>query len=182
VLGLAYLGSYSAVLSFQSLWAPIYIKKFFPGYSENIPGLLFVLALAFLMGVSIVGFMSDKVLGKRKPILQACCILHAVVWAVLAFLPLLGNVPYVFLAALFFVLGLVASTHMVISPMAREAYSHEYSGTTFAFVNMIGFLGVAIYQSIASLSPDPLGVLVVFCTLSLVALSLSRHIKETLEK
>lgn len=180
-LGMAYLGSYSAILSFQSLWAPIYIKKYYPQYIQDTPSLLFMLALAFLIGVSLMGFISDRVLKRRKPILQACCLLHAISWLVLAFLPILVNVSYNLLLLLFFILGLVASTHMVISPMAREAYNHEYSGTTFSFVNMIGFLGVAIYQSIATFNPDPLTVVAVFSILSIIALALSRNIKETLK-
>jgi hypothetical protein len=46
---------------------------------------------------------------------------------------------------------------------------------------MIGFLGVAIYQSIATFNPDPLTVVAVFSVLSIIALALSRNIKETLK-
>jgi len=75
---------------------------------------------------------------------------------------------------LFFVLSLVAPTHMVISPTAREAYNQEYPGTTFAFVNMVGFLEVAIYQSMATINPGPLLVSALFCVLSVIALALSK--------
>jgi len=77
-------------------------------------------------------------------------------------------------------LGGIAATHIVISPMAREAYPSEFSGTTFAFVNMVGFLTVAVYQSLGAILNDPQPVLIIFSVASLISGILSIRAKETL--
>ncbi len=179
-VALAYTGTYSAVLAFQSFWAYEYLQKNFGMSKGEVAQALLLLALAFLASVPLVGYVSDSVLRKRKPILVAGCFLHSAAWFTAVLLPATGSKAAVSLYML--ILGLIASTHMVISPMAREAYPPEFSGTTFAFVNMVGFLTVAIYQSLGALVKDPLQMLLVFSVVALMSGVLATKTKETLNQ
>ncbi|ABL79218.1 MFS transporter [Thermofilum pendens] len=178
-LALAFAGTYSAVLAFQSLWASIYVSRYFPEYRRETPLLLLLLALAFLVSVPLVGYVSDAVLKKRKPVLLAGIVLHFLAWVGLLVASRL-SLGLAELEAIFLLLGVVAATHMVIPPLSREAYSPEFSGTTLAFVNMVGFVAIAVYQSIGAVVGDPSIPLVVFALVSLAALLLSGSVRETL--
>ncbi|QOJ78628.1 MFS transporter [Infirmifilum lucidum] len=177
-VALAYTGTYSAVLAFQSYWAYEYLQKNFGMSKEEVAQALLLLALAFLATVPLVGYTSDSILKKRKPILVAGCFLHSAAWFTAILLPATSSRAAV--NAYMLVLGLVASTHMVISPMAREAYPPEFSGTTFAFVNMVGFLAVAVYQSLGLVVKDPVHILALFSVASLVSGLLALRAKETM--
>jgi len=177
-VALAYTGTYSAVLAFQSYWAYEYMQRGFGLSKGEAAQALLLLALAFLATVPIVGYVSDSVLKKRKPILVASCFLHSTAWLAAVLLPSTGSVLLLQLYML--MLGGIAATHIVISPMAREAYPSEFSGTTFAFVNMVGFLTVAVYQSLGAILNDPQPVLIVFSVASLISGILSIRAKETL--
>lgn len=178
-VALAYTGTYSAVLAFQSFWGYEYMQKYYGFSKAEAAEALFFLALAFLISVPIIGYVSDSLLKKRKPILIAGCFLHSLAWFTAALAPSLG-VTRMGIYLFSFVLGLIASTHMVISPMSREAYPPEFSGTTFAFVNLIGFLTVAIYQSLGVVFTNPLNVLTLYGVIAFITGVLALKTKETL--
>ncbi|MGC9106911.1 MAG: MFS transporter [Infirmifilum sp.] len=178
-VALAYTGTYSAILAFQSYWGYEYMQTYFHLTKSEAAQALFLLALAFLLSVPLVGFISDTVLRKRKPILIVGCLLHSLAWFTAALLPLIAPSKST-LYAFTFLLGLIASTHMVISPMSREAYPPEFSGTTFAFVNLVGFLAVAVYQSLGIFIGDPLIILKIFGISALITGIMAIKTRETL--
>lgn len=180
-LALALASTYATVVAFQSYWGPDYFAQVFEAGATEVSVYLMILALSFALFTVVVGWVSDKVLGRRKPILILNSALHALSWGTLLIIASIGPINNAFLPyALSAFVGFSAAFHIVIPPMAREAYPPEYSGTTFAFVNMAGFIGIAIYQSLNVIISDVATALEIFLALSLISLLASLMTRETL--
>ncbi|MEM4430909.1 MAG: hypothetical protein QXM08_07075, partial [Thermofilaceae archaeon] len=93
----------------------------------------------------------------------------------------LANAPPERLAPYMVLLGIIAATHSIISPMARELYRPEFSGTTLSFVNGVTFAGVAVYQAAGYVIRDPLQALMVFSVIAAVATVLTHFVRETMD-
>lgn len=177
VLAVAGLATYSAYLAFVSYWAPAYFSSYARSTRDVAAGLLLLASLTFTVTVPIVGYLSDA-LARRKPILVASCALHAVMWTV-PFVAAPLDQPR--LAFYMVSLGIVAATHSVISPMAREFYRPEFSGTTLSFVNAATFAGVAAYQAMGLLLHDPAQALCVYTIVAIAATILAGFAQETMD-
>ncbi|MEM2186072.1 MAG: MFS transporter [Thermofilaceae archaeon] len=176
-LAVAGLATYSAYLAFMSYWAPLYLEEYTPVTGDAVASLLLLASISFTATVPLVGYVSDA-RGRRKPILVASCILHGAAWAsavVLANGPPERLIPYMVL------LGIIAATHSIISPMARELYRPEFSGTTLSFVNGVTFAGVAVYQAAGYVIRDPLQALMMFSAIAAVATVLTHFVRETMD-
>lgn len=177
-LAVAGLATYSAYLAFMSYWAPIYFKESTGLTKDEIASLLLLASASFTATVPFVGYLSDK-LGKRKPILTASCVLHAAAWTV----PIVMTPSASSNATLYMLLlGVVAATHSIISPMAREFYCPEFSGTTLSFVNGATFAGVALYQATGYVLRDPLHALAAFAAVAVIAMVLTAFVSETMDQ
>jgi len=171
-------GTYSAYLAYQSYWGAPYLERYFGIWEEGAASLLLLSSLFFAALVPVFGYFSDKVIGRRKPVLLASCTLHLAAWLIATALAAGGKAQLLPLYAL--ALGAAAATHLVISPMAREAYDPEFSGTTLSFVNAATFAAAAAYQLLGYALSEPLAALGVFAVVSALALMLSPFVKETL--
>ncbi|MCS7104113.1 MAG: MFS transporter [Thermofilaceae archaeon] len=176
-LVVAGLGTYSAYLAYQSYWGSLYLTACYrvsPSYTAY---LLFLTSLTFTVSVPAVGFFSDNI-GRRKPLLTLTCFLHTVFWLFSIILAWGGSSELLALHAV--LLGLVAATHSIISPMAREAYDPEFSGTNLSFVNASTFIGVAIYQVTGYYVQNPLSALALFTLTGALSIILTPWVKETM--
>jgi MFS family permease len=178
-LAVAGLGTYAAFLAYMSYWAPLYLSGCAGLRGGEAAGLLLLTSLSFTAAVPLVGYVSDST-GGRKPVLVASCALHAAAW--LAAVLLAYAARWELLPAYSVLLGVVAATHSVISPMAREFYRPEFSGTTLSFVNGITFAGVALYQLAAYALQDPLQALLLFAAVAVAAAALTPLVHETMER
>lgn len=177
-LAVAAFGTYSALLAYQSYWGSLYLTRYFALSQQEAAKLLLLTSLSFTASVPLIGYLSDSVLKRRKPVLVASCALHAALWSLSAALPIIGGAGV--LAAHAVLVGLIASTHSVLAPLSREAYSPEFSGTTLSLVNGAAFAAVAAYQLAGFFTREPAHVLLFFTAVNAVALLMSPWIKETL--
>jgi MFS family permease len=177
-LSVAAAGTYSAYLAYQSYWGAPYLERCFGVREGEAASLLLLSSLSFAALVPLFGYLSDRVVRGRKPVLLASCALHVAAWLSAIALAAFKSAQLLPLYAL--ALGAAAATHLVISPMAREAYDPEFSGTTLSFVNAATFAAVAVYQLLGYALSEPIAALEVFAAVGALALLLSPLVRETM--
>jgi MFS family permease len=101
-------------------------------------------SLALLFSAPLTGYLSDRVLRRRKlpyTVLSACLFLC---WAALAMTA--GTLPLWGVAGLLFGMGAVGGAFVLTWPIGREVNPPHLAGTAVAVANMGGFLGAALTQ------------------------------------
>jgi MFS family permease len=106
--------------------------------------------LALLVSGPLTGFVSDRVLRRRR--LPYTVLTAAQVLAWLVFVLTLGRLPLWGLYVLFLGMGLVGAAFVLTWPLGREVNPPELAGIAVAVVNLGGFVGAALTQG-------PLGAL-----------------------
>ncbi len=181
-VALVHAATYAQVVAFQAYWGQDYFSMFSNNDPTKTSYFLLMIALSFAILTPVVGWISDNVLGRRKPIMISSVIMHIVTWLLyIYFIKTHTTSLYIIPWILAFLLGFAAALTIATPPMAREAYPPEFSGTTFAFVNLIGFLSIAIYQSLASLVSSVTEMLYIFSVIGFIALIFSFKARETLD-
>jgi MFS family permease len=107
-------------------------------------------SIALLVAGPLTGFLSDRVLRRRRLPFIVLTAVQFVLWVV--FVLTLGRLPLWGLYALFFGMGLVGAAFVVTWPLGREVNPPELAGIAVAVVNLGGFVGAALTQG-------PLGAL-----------------------
>lgn len=101
-------------------------------------------SLALLVSAPLTGYLSDRVLARRRlPYLTLSWVLVGL-WAVFALT--LGALPLWGMYALFFAMGLSGASFVLTWPMGREVNPPRLAGVAVAVVNLGGFLGVSLTQ------------------------------------
>ncbi|HET7340531.1 MAG TPA: MFS transporter [Methylomirabilota bacterium] len=101
-------------------------------------------SLALLVAAPATGFVSDRLLGRRKAPFVALTGAQCVLWIV--FVATLGRLPLPALYALLFAMGLAGAAFVLVWPMGREVNPPHLDGVAVAVVNFGGFLGAALTQ------------------------------------
>ncbi len=102
------------------------------------------ISVALLFSAPLTGYLSDRVLRRRKlpyTVLSGCLFL---IWSVFSLT--LGALPLWGIAVLFFVMGLVGGAFVLTWPLGREVNPPHLAGTAVAVANMGGFVGAAVTQ------------------------------------
>jgi MFS family permease len=107
-------------------------------------------SLALLVAGPLTGFLSDRVLRRRRLPYTVLTVAQFACWA--AFVLTLGRLPLGALYALLFAMGLVGGAFVLTWPLGRELNPPELAGVAVAAVNLGGFVGIALTQG-------PLGAL-----------------------
>jgi MFS family permease len=108
------------------------------------------ISLPLLVAGPVTGFVSDRVLRRRRLPYTVLTAAQFVTW--LAFVLTLGRLPLEGLYALLFAMGLVGAAFVLTWPLGREVNPPELAGIAVAAVNLGGFVGAALTQA-------PLGAL-----------------------
>jgi MFS family permease len=101
-------------------------------------------SFALLFSAPLTGYLSDRVLRRRKlpyTVLSACLFLF---WTALALTA--GALPLWGVAAVLFGMGAVGGAFVLTWPIAREVNPPSLAGTAVAVSNMGGFVGAALTQ------------------------------------
>ncbi len=101
-------------------------------------------SLALLIAGPLTGFVSDRMLRRRRLPYTVLTALHFVGWTV--FVLTLGRLPLGGLYALLFGMGLVGAAFVLTWPLGREVNPPELAGIAVAAVNLGGFVGAALTQ------------------------------------
>ena len=107
-------------------------------------------SVALLVAGPLTGFLSDRVLRRRRLPYAVLTAAQFGIWVV--FVLTLGRLPLWGLYALFFGMGMVGAAFVVTWPLGREVNPPELAGIAVAVVNLGGFVGAALTQG-------PLGAL-----------------------
>lgn len=101
--------------------------------------------LALLFSGPLTGYLSDRVLARRRLPYIALCWVYFLLWGV--FVLTLGRLSLNGFFALFFTLGLFGAAFVLTWPIGREVNPPELAGVSVAVVNLGGFLGAALTQA-----------------------------------
>lgn len=102
-------------------------------------------SLALLVSGPLTGYLSDRVLGRRRPLYLGLCWGSLVLWAI--FLLTIGRLPLWGLYTLFFMMGIWGAAFVLTWPIGREVNPPQLAGVSVAVVNLGGFLGAALTQA-----------------------------------
>lgn len=177
-LGVASLGIYGVTLAYQSSWGQKHLSEVFGMSIDVASQYLMLLALIFTLTTPIAGFLSDKVLRRRKPLLLAASATSALSWTLMLYSTLTLSTTTMFTSLV--LLGVAAGLHTVAPPMAKESYAVGYSATAIALFNTILFSGTAVLQTVASII-NPCSSIIIHLAASLVGAFLAvTQTRETL--
>jgi MFS family permease len=128
----------------QMLWMVPYLRDVY-GLALR-PAAFYATAtsLALLVAAPLVGFASDRVLGRRKAPLLTLAVVQGVLW--LVFVGTLGTLPLPIFYALLFAIGLAGAAFVLVWPIGREVNPPHLDGVAVAVVNLGGFIGAAVTQ------------------------------------
>jgi MFS family permease len=101
-------------------------------------------SLALLGAAPLTGYLSDRVLRRRKLPYMALTAGSLVCWVV--FVATLGRLPLGALYALLFGFGVVGGAFVLTWPIGREVNPPHLAGLAVAATNLGGFLGIALTQ------------------------------------
>jgi sugar phosphate permease len=101
-------------------------------------------SLALLVSAPLTGYLSDRVLHRRKLPYIVLVSGQFLVW--LAFVLTLGTLPLSGVCAIFVLLGVTGGAFVLTWPMGAEVNPPELAGSAVAVTNLGGFVGAALTQ------------------------------------
>jgi sugar phosphate permease len=101
-------------------------------------------SLALLVSAPLTGYVSDRVVHRRKLPYIILVTGQFLVW--LAFLLTLGTLPLSGVCTLFVLLGVMGGAFVLTWPMGAEVNPPELAGSAVAVTNLGGFVGAALTQ------------------------------------
>lgn len=135
-------GMAGSVLAFAGLWGVPYLTQIHHLSPREAALITSSLLIAWAVGGPLMGTLSER-LGRRKPLYIGGCVIAALGWGALVFLPT-PSVPV--LVALLIVLGLVSGNIIIGFAYAKESVPARLSGTASGVVNMGTMTGPMLLQ------------------------------------
>lgn len=176
-IGAAGITSYGVVVSFQSSWGQMFYESL--GLSvSSVSRHLLVIPLVSIPLSLIAGYVSDNVLRKRKPILQASCLFSTASWAILLTAYKHNSYSLASLGAI--ALGITLGLHVVMAASAKENYSPAISASTIAIMNVMTFAGISLFNTISPLIGVERTLMLTLAVAALGSLLMSVLTRETL--
>jgi predicted MFS family arabinose efflux permease len=146
---LAFFCLYSAMGNLQ-LWVVPYLRDVYGMTNTEAAVYAAAPSLALIVAGPLTGFLSDRVLRRRKAPYLALNVGLLLLWAL--FVTTLGALPVWGVYAVFLGMGAVGGAYVLTWPIGREVNPPHLAGIAVAVVNLGGFLGAALTQA-------PLGAL-----------------------
>ena len=133
-----------AAMGNMMLWVVPYLRDVYGLSTTGAALYATATSLALLVSGPLTGFLSDRVLKRRKlpyTVLTGCSL---ALWVL--FVVTLGALPLQGVYALFFAMGAVGGAFVLTWPLGREVNPSHLAGIAVAVVNLGGFLGAALTQ------------------------------------
>jgi len=142
---LAAAGVYATLISFLGLWGVPYLTQVYGLRRVAAANTVLWLAAGIVVGSPLVGWLSDRQLGLRRLPLIVCTWLYAACWVVLV-VPSDLRASATLLGPLFFIMGLTASSLILVWSCVREVNNPAHVGIVIGFCNAPIFLAFAMLQ------------------------------------
>jgi sugar phosphate permease len=128
----------------QMLWMVPYLRDVYGLGLTQAAFYAMATSLALLAAGPLTGFVSDRLVGRRKAVYLALSGAQLALWIV--FVGTLGALSLPAVYALLFVMGLAGGAFVLVWPIGREVNPPHLDGVAVAVVNFGGFLGAALTQ------------------------------------
>jgi sugar phosphate permease len=128
----------------QMLWMVPYLRDVYGLGLTQAAFYAMATSLALLVGGPLTGFVSDRLVGRRKAVCLVLSGAQLALWIV--FVGTLGALSLPAVYALLFVMGLAGGAFVLVWPIGREVNPPHLDGVAVAVVNFGGFLGAALTQ------------------------------------
>ena len=146
-------GVYMGLITFMGLWGIPYLMHVHGLHRVEAATLVALAPLGLAVGSPLVGWLSDRWLGRRRPPMIVFTLLFAASWVPLLLPPEQRPSPAA-LAPFVFLLGLTSSGIVLVWPIVREVNDPARVGIAVGFVNMPIFLGFAVMQWLSGVVLD----------------------------
>ena len=144
------IGMAGSFFAFAGLWAAPYFTQVLGMTRATAANHISLYFVGYAVGSALLGRISDR-LGKRKPILVICSLLHALGWLIW----LSGTaLPLTATFALCLIMGMLTASFMLTWSCAKEVNPPLLSGMATSVVNVGVFLGPAILQPLVGWAID----------------------------
>ena len=143
---------YAPLASFLGLWGVPYLMQIHGFERVRAANHVALIAVGLIVGSPLVGWLSDRWLGRRRLPFVAFAALHALCWVPLG-VPALRPAPEL-LAPLCFLMGFASSGLILVWSCVREVNDPGRVGLVMGFCNMPIFLAFAIIQWVLGVMLD----------------------------
>lgn len=165
-------------LAFHAAWGQDLMATFFGMKEEDVSMYLMMLCLALIATNFVAGFLSDKILRRRKPLITIATMLSIIGWTVIC-IACSAEILELFTIGLL-VLGVAMGFAVVGVPMVKEPFGQDYAATATSVFNLLFFGSVAVIQSIEP-SIGPWNTLLLSLAISIAgAIAARMYVIETL--
>ncbi|MBN1785523.1 MAG: MFS transporter [Candidatus Methanofastidiosa archaeon] len=135
----------SIYISFGGLWGGPYLIQTYGLSKIEASRILSMIAVGMIFGSPFLGFLSDKVLKRRRIVILSASSLLLLNMLILTLFT--GSLPIFALYLSFFVMGVVAiGINPLIYATVKDIFPLELAGTSTGLANFFPFIGGAIYQ------------------------------------
>jgi len=143
---LAATGINASYIAFAGLWGVPYLTQVYGMSRAEAARHMTAIALGLTLGSPAFGFLSDKILRRRRLTYAVAALGYTLTWV-----PLVawdgGRPPVQMLLPLYFAFGFLSSGIVVTWACTREVNPPEYAGIAIGIVNTPVFLGTGLLQS-----------------------------------
>ena len=126
------------------LWAVPFMRDIYGLTTTAAAAQASAMSLALLVSSPLTGWISDRVMHRRKAPYTMLAAGLGALWVVLVLT--LGTLPLWGIFSLFFGMGIFGSVFVLTWPIGREVNPPHLAGVAVAIVNLGGFLGAALTQ------------------------------------
>jgi sugar phosphate permease len=135
--------SYGVYAAFQTLWAGPFLMEVMGQSAMNAGHLIFLMNLGAIAGGPLWGALSDSLFNSRKRVVSGGLLTVVFVLSILAFLP--RGTGFMVLMILFFGLGLIRASGLLMYVHIRESMPMEMAGTAMTGINFFTMIGPAFF-------------------------------------
>lgn len=132
-----------AYIAFTGAWGVPFLSEVYGMSAKEASGFIIMAVLGAMLGGVFMGWVSDKLKMRKLPVVLVS-VAQVLSWAGIVFLagkPING----ILLKGLFFVMGFTSMGVVVTWAIIKEMSHPERTGVAISVMNMITFLGLAIY-------------------------------------
>jgi sugar phosphate permease len=136
--------SFGSFFGLQGLWAGPWLRDVRGLTSVEIGVWLMLLPMGLGIGTLGFGYVSDRILGRRRPLIIVGLVLQALLWVLLILF--MADVPESLGLLLFFLLGFAMGGTLLIQVVIKEVCPYHLFGSILGFMNTAAFFGSATVQ------------------------------------